>query len=304
MTKAALFAGQGAQAVGMGQDLYSDIDAAAYFGKANTVLGYDIASLCFNGPDEELTRSDHCQPAIFLVSLICYTVFRKRYPQCTFDKLAGLSLGEWTALCVADVLDFDDCLRVLEARGRYMQEACEQNPGSMISVMSLDPDTVAQIAADAGAYIANINSSQQIVVSGTKESIAKAEQLTIAAGGKGIVLNVAGAFHSPLMEPAREKLAKMLIDIPFKAPSIPVFANATGQLHDQDGAVIRDTMLQQVTGTVHWADCVQNSDADAFIEFGPGKVLSSLARRINKQYTVGNMQGAASLEGLAKIAEA
>lgn len=298
MDKLALFAGQGAQYVGMGQDLLDDPDAATYFETASRVLGYDLAKICFEGPIEDLTRSDHCQPAIFVVSAACFAAFRRKYPACRFDAFAGLSLGEWTALFAAGVLDFENTVRVLEARGRFMQEACEANPGGMVSVMSLPLETVEKIGADCGLHVSNINSQSQVNLAGAAEKVAEAAAAAKAAGGKAIVLNVAGAFHSPFMEPARARLAEVIADIPFSTPATPVFSNATGRLHASDGAAIRQAMLDQVTGTVRWLDCILASGAHAFIEFGPGKVLSGLARRIDRANAVANVQDRASLDAV------
>lgn len=299
MKLSALFAGQGAQTVGMGQDLVQEKDAAELFETAGKVLGYDIAKICFEGPLENLTRSDHCQPAIFTVSAACFTVFSRKYPQVSFDSFAGLSLGEWTALWAAGVLDFESTVKVLEARGRFMQEACEQNPGGMVSVMKLPLERVEQIAAEAGLYISNINSREQINLAGEKDKVEKAAEMVKAAGGMPIVLNVAGAFHCPFMEPARERLAGVIADIPFSAPKKPVFSNADGALHSDDPARIREAMLRQVTGTVRWLDCVTASGAEGFIEFGPGKVLTGLARRINRQWAVANVSDLATIETVA-----
>ena len=298
MDKIALFAGQGAQYVGMGQDLLDDPDAASYFEIAGKVLGYDLAKVCFEGPIEELTRSDRCQPAIFVVSAACLSAFRRKNPGCRFDAYAGLSLGEWTALWAAGVLDFENTVRVLEARGRFMQEACEANPGGMVSVMSLPMEAVEKIAADCGLHISNVNSQSQINLAGAKDRVERAVGEAKAAGGKAIILNVAGAFHSPFMEPARKRLAEVIADIPFAAPKTPVFSNATGRLHEPDGGAIRQAMLDQVTGTVRWLDCILASGAHTFIEFGPGKVLSGLARRIDRANAVANVQDRASLDAV------
>ena len=298
MDKIALFAGQGAQYVGMGQDLLDDPDAVSYFATAGKVLGYDLAKVCFEGPIEELTRSDRCQPAIFVVSAACFSAFRRKNPGCSFDAYAGLSLGEWTALWAAGVLDFENTVRVLEARGRFMQEACEANPGGMVSVMSLPMEAVEKIAADCGLHISNVNSQSQINLAGAKDRVERAVGEAKAAGGKAIMLNVAGAFHSPFMEPARKRLAEVIADIPFAAPKTPVFSNATGRLHETDGGAIRQAMLDQVTGTVRWLDCILASGAHTLIEFGPGKVLSGLARRIDRANVVANVQDRTTLDAV------
>ena len=301
--KACVFAGQGAQFVGMGKDLAAvNPEILALFDRANQVLGFDLKKVCFEGPVEDLTRSNYCQPAIFVASVACYTAFQKRAPAASFAMAAGLSLGEWTALHVAGVLDFDSTLRVLEARGRFMQQACEEQAGGMVSVLGATLEQLQEICAKAGIVMANINSDAQVVLSGSKTGVAEAEKLAAAAGLKSIVLNVAGAFHSPLMASARERLAGVLKDVNFQAPRMPVLANVTGQPHAADGSVIRETMLRQVTESVRWADCVRTAMSAGnrtFVEFGPGKVLSGLIKRIDKQNTVLNVQDAATLEAAA-----
>lgn len=297
MNRIALFAGQGAQFVGMGMDLVeSSPTAAGLFNQASSILGYDLAKLCFEGPLESLTSSDHCQPATFTVSAACHEVFRERHPEVEFDGFAGLSLGEWTALWAAGVVSFEDAVRVLAARGQFMQEACDERPSGMASILSLPLEKVAEIAAECGVFVSNVNSQAQINVAGDTGKVAKAADKAIAAGGKAIVLNVAGAFHSPFMQSAREKLAPVLDSIEFRAPSKPVFSNATGALHSSDPAAIKAAMLDQVTGTVRWLDCMLASGAHDFIEFGPGKVLSGLAKRIDRQNRAVSIQNVAAIE--------
>jgi [acyl-carrier-protein] S-malonyltransferase len=303
--KACIFAGQGAQFVGMGKDLAAaNPEILALFDQANQVLGFDLKKVCFEGPAEELTRSNYCQPAIFVASVACFTAFRKRYPSAAFQMAAGLSLGEWTALHVAGVLDFDSTLRVLEARGRFMQQACEEQAGGMVSVMGATLEQLRDICAKTGIVMANINSDAQVVLSGSKAGVAEAAKLAAAAGLKSIVLNVAGAFHSPLMASARERLAVVLKDVVFQSPRLPVLANVTGQPHAADGRAIREAMLRQVTESVRWADCVRTAmtaGVRTFVEFGPGKVLSGLIKRIDKQNVTANVQDAASLEQIVAI---
>ena len=293
----AIFAGQGAQFVGMGKDLAAaDTDIDALYTRANAVLDVDLRQLCFEGPAEALTRSNVCQPAIFVTSVACWSAFSKRLPAIAFTATAGLSLGEWTALHMAGVLDFETTVRVLEARGRFMQEACDSTPGGMVSVMGLTREQLAEVCAQSGAHVANINSDQQIVLSGGKDAVAAADKLAAALGARTVLLNVAGAFHSPLMAPARERLAAYLKDIPFATPRLPVLANVTGQPHAADGEAIKAAMLRQVTESVRWVDCVRAAGVGPFVEFGPGKVLSGLIRRIDKQLVTANVQDAATLD--------
>ncbi|MEG1480058.1 MAG: ACP S-malonyltransferase [Kiritimatiellia bacterium] len=299
------FAGQGAQFPGMGKDLAEkDAEIMALFDKANEVLGFDIKTLCFEGPAEALTKSDICQPAIFIVSMACHKAFMKACPSVHFEAAAGLSLGEWTALCVAGVLDFETTLRILQARGKYMQEACNLAPSGMISIMGASAEQLKSICDNSGCTISNINSDSQQVISGTHEAVAKAAELAAAQGVKNVVLQVAGAFHSPFMTPAREKLAAFIKAIPFAQPTLPILSNATGTFHSTNGEEIKAAMLTQVDHPVHFSDCVKAvmKGSDLFVEFGPGKVLSGLIRRIDKANAVTNVQDGATLEAtVAKL---
>ncbi len=300
----AIFAGQGAQYVGMGRDLLADETVAALFDRAGEVLGFDLKRLCLEGPLESLTRSDCCQPAVFVTSVASWHVCRRRYPGCAFTAMAGLSLGEWTALHLAGVLDFETTVRVLEARGRFMQEACEECPGGMVSVMGLSREQVAGICRESGAHMANINSDRQIALSGTRETIAAAGRLAAEKGARTVFLSVAGAFHSPLMSPARERLGAFLRDVPFAGPDVTVLANVTGEPHPPDGEAIKEAMLRQMTEPVRWVDCVRAAAPAVFIEFGPGKVLSGLVRRIDRQALAASVQDLATLEAAAAAAAA
>lgn len=301
MTKTALlFAGQGAQAVGMGKDLAEAHDECrALFDSAGEVLSFDAAKLCFEGPEEELTRSDRAQPAIFVVSAACLAALKKQKPNLTYEALAGLSLGEWTALYAAEVLSFEDTVRLLEARGRFMQDACEKNPGGMLSVMGLDLAQLKDIAEQAGIEVANLNSPVQTVLSGTKEGIEKAVGLAEAAGAKrSIPLNVAGAYHSSLMKPAADQLAAFMEDIEFKAPKIPVISNVTAEAHGAPDE-IKQRMIDQVTSSVRWVESVETMGKmgiQAYVECGPGKVLTGLVKRIDKEAVLHNIQDLPSLE--------
>ena len=297
MSNCCIFAGQGAQTPGMGKDFAeADAEAMALFDKANAVLGFDLKKICFEGPAEELAKSNICQPAIFVTSYAAYLALQKAR-KTEFDCAAGLSLGEWGALCVAGVLDFDSTLKVLEARGRFMQEACESTPSG--TIVGASADQLAALCEKSGCTVANINSSAQQVLSGSKEAIANAAVVAKELGIKrAIPLATAGAFHSPFMAPAREKLAPVLDTVTFNAPKIPVLSNVTGKPHSNDPAVIKATMLEQVTGTTNWAADVEAAKAlgcTRFVEFGPGKVLSGLVKKIDAALATCNVADVASL---------
>lgn len=302
-----IFAGQGAQVPGMGKDFAeSDATLMALFDKANGVLGFDLKKVCFEGPAEELTKSNICQPAIFVTSYAAYLAFQKRR-SAPFAAAAGLSLGEWGALCAAGVLDFDSTLKVLEARGRFMQEACEATPSGMIAIVGATSAQLEELCARTGCTVANINSAAQQVLSGSKEAIAAAAAAAKELGIKrAIPLATAGAFHSKFMQPARERLAPVLDGISFSAPKMPVLSNVTGKPHSSDPGEIKATMLEQVTGTTNWAADVEAAKAlgcGRFVEFGPGKVLSGLVKKIDASLTAVNVSDLASLDAtLAALA--
>lgn len=298
---ACVFAGQGAQFVGMGKDLAgSDPAIMALYDSANEVVGFDLKKICFEGPIEALTHSDNCQPAVFVTSMACYAAFKTKYPAVTLGCRAGLSLGEWTALCASGVLDFPTTLRILQKRGRWMQEACDANPGGMLSVMNASEEQLLAICDATGLSIANLNTPTQTVLSGDSDGIEKAKALCAEHKLKAIPLQVAGAFHSTLMASAREKLAHYLEDIPFNPPDILVYSNVTGRPHSLNGGEIRELMLEQVTSPVRWVDCVRHmiNAGHSFIEFGPGKVLSGLISRTDKAANVQNVQDLPSLNAL------
>ncbi len=301
MKTAVIFPGQGAQAVGMGKDL-----AATYpvcrelFVRASAVLGYDLAQLCFEGPEEDLTRSNRAQPAIFTASIACLEALKQECPDLKYDFAAGLSSGEWAALCAAGVLTFEDSIKVLAARGKFMMEACLEQPGGMLSVMNLDLEILRRISAEAGVEIANLNSPGQTVLSGKIEGIDRAEKLAKEAGAKrALKLNVSGAFHSSLMTSAADRLGEVLAGVEFKSPSIPVISNVTAEPHGPP-ETIPPAMVKQVNSSVRWVESVEWMKAGGvsrYIECGPGKVLTGLVKRIDKDATCLNILDIDSLKG-------
>ncbi|MGN0832369.1 MAG: ACP S-malonyltransferase [Kiritimatiellia bacterium] len=305
MNACCIFAGQGAQIPGMGKDFAeADSEVMGFFDKANAVLGFDLKQICFEGPAEELTKSNVCQPAIFVTSYAAYVTLKKR-KAVDFACAAGLSLGEWGALCAAGVLDFDSTLKVLEARGRFMQEACEATPSGMIAIVGATPDQLQALCERTGCTVANVNSDAQQVLSGSKDAIAAAATTAKELGIKrAIPLATAGAFHSPFMAPAREKLAPVLDSLTFSAPKIPVLSNVTGKPHSSDPGAIKAMMLEQVTGTTNWAADVAAAKAlgcTTFVEFGPGKVLSGLVKKIDAALTTANVADLASLDATLAV---
>ena len=299
MKRAILFPGQGSQFVGMGRDLCEAIpECKALFDQANDVLGYDLATLCFDGPADELKKSHNTQPAIFTVSAVAFEALKLKKPM-EFDFAAGHSLGEWGALYVAGVISFEDTLRVLKARGEFIQAACDANPGGMLAVIGFDGEPLKKIAAETGVTLANINCPGQIVLSGTAAAIEKAAEACKTAGAKrALPLPVAGAFHSPLMQPAAEKLAGFLENISFAAPRIPVLSNVTGAPHESVEA-IRANMVAQITGSVRWVECMQYLIAQGVtegVECGPGKVLNGLMKRIDKRVSITNIGALSDFE--------
>ena len=305
MSKTALlFAGQGAQAVGMGKDLAEKIPSAkVWFDRANAMLGYDLASICFNGPEAELTKTENAQPGIFLVSWVAFQLLKERVPSLKFDATAGLSLGEFTALTVAGAMSFEDGLRVVRQRGRFMQEACESTRGGMAAVIGLDEGPTREVCAEAGVVLANLNCPGQIVISGEADKIAKAVELAKAKGAKrAIALPVAGAYHSPLMAGAEKKLALQLSKVELFPPKVLVISNVTARPHETP-AHIALRLGEQVTSSVLWEKsmrCLLAQGFTRFIELGPGTALSGFMKRIDKGAQMLNVADVASLEATVK----
>ncbi len=301
MSKTALlFAGQGAQVVGMGKDLAEQFPTArALFDRANAALGYDLAGVCFNGPEAELTKTENAQPGIFLVSWVAFQLLKERSPSLKFDATAGLSLGEFTALTAAGVMSFEDGLKVVRQRGRFMQEACEVTKGGMAAIIGLDEAPTRAVCAEAGVELANLNCPGQLVISGEAEKIAKACELAKARGAKrALPLSVAGAYHSRLMASAQPKLRDALAAIPLNLPAVPVIANVTAQPHGTCGE-IHQRLVEQVTASVRWEESMRHLLAQGFtrfIELGPGTALSGFMKRIDKTAQMLNVADAPSLE--------
>ena len=281
--KAYVFPGQGAQFVGMGQDLYESYPAAKeMFDAANEILGFSITDIMFGGTADDLKQTKVTQPAIFLHSVILARMLKENFdPQ----MVAGHSLGEFSALVAADALGFEDGLKLVAQRAMAMQKACELKPSTMAAVLGLEDDVVENICSDTVGIVvpANYNCPGQLVISGEVEAINTAcESLKEAGARRALVLPVGGAFHSPLMEPAREDLAAAIEHTEFKEPRCPVYQNVTTKA-ETDSQQIRKNLIAQLTAPVKWTQSVQNMVADGatqFIEVGPGKVLQGLVRKI------------------------
>ena len=305
MSKTALlFAGQGAQTVGMGKDLAATSPTAkAWFDRANTALGYDLAAVCFNGPDADLTKTENAQPGIFLVSWVCFELLKERVPGLKFEATAGLSLGEFTALTAAGAMSFEDGLRVVRQRGRFMQEACDVSKGGMAAVIGLDEAPTREVCAEAGVVLANLNCPGQLVISGESEKILNAVDLAKAKGAKrAIPLPVAGAYHSPLMASAQPKLQAELGQAKIASPTVPVISNVNAQPHGSP-TDISTRLVEQVTSSVRWEESMRYLLAQGFtrfIELGPGTALSGFMKRINKEAQMLNVADVGSLETTTK----
>ncbi|HZF01386.1 MAG TPA: ACP S-malonyltransferase [Methylomirabilota bacterium] len=299
-----LFAGQGAQTVGMGEDLAAQFPSAKnWFDRANAALGYDLAKICFDGTEAELTKTENAQPGIFLVSWICFELLKEKVPNLKFDATAGLSLGEFTALTAAGAMNFEDGLRVVRQRGKFMQEACEATKGGMAAIIGLDETPTREVCAEVGVVLANLNCPGQLVISGEAEKIAKAVELAKAKGAKrAIPLPVAGAYHSPLMASAQPKLQNELAKIKISSPTVPVISNVTAQPHNSP-TEISVRLVEQVTSSVLWENSMRyllSQGFTRFIELGPGTALSGFMKRIDKSAQMLNVADVASLENTVK----
>jgi [acyl-carrier-protein] S-malonyltransferase len=290
-----VFAGQGSQAVGMGKDLVQAFPAAReLYDRASAILGFDLSKVCFEGPAEELNRTDRCQPALLVHGIACLEVAKaKGLPPA--EAAAGLSLGEYTAHVHAGSLTFEDGVRLLQKRGAYMQEACDRTPSGMVSVLGLDRAKVEEALKGQGDVgIANLNCPGQIVISGENAALERAAARCKELGAKrAIPLKVAGAYHSVVMKPAQEKMQAELASVAISRPRIPVYANVHARPLT-DPAEIRAALATQICSPVLWEDSVRAMGAARYVEFGPGRVLAGLIKKIDEKAETVSIEGASA----------
>lgn len=297
-----LFSGQGSQYVGMGKDLYeASPEAARVFDGAEKVLGFALKEVCFGGTEEALKATDVSQPAIVTASIAAFEAFKARL-KIVPSFAAGLSLGEYSALVASGALNFEDGIRLISKRGRLMEDASKKHPGKMAAVLELPAEKLKEACALSGAEIANLNCPGQTVITGRAEAVNKAMELCAQAGAKRVIpLEVSGGFHSSLMSEAAEGLKDVLDGISFSSPDFPVISNYTAQPQSEESR-IKENLVNQIKGSVRWEESMRFILAQGvrkFYEFGPGKVLKGLMRRIDSGVQVVNIEKFSDLEQLS-----
>jgi [acyl-carrier-protein] S-malonyltransferase len=301
---ALIFPGQGAQKVGMGQEFYqSSPEAKAIFDEADKICSNSLTKVMFEGPEETLTLTAYCQPAILTMSMAALKSFQAhpKFKNISVKYTAGLSLGEYSALSASGAVSFADTLRLVQKRSSFMEEATKEAKGAMAAVIGFDKSKLIEICQRTGAEVANFNSHEQIVITGHADKVNLAIESIKAAGGQKVIpLTVSGAFHSILMTNAAHRFAQVLKDVSIAPTEIKVITNVNAQ-PQESADVIRQNLAKQIIASVQWVGCVEYMIAQGiteFIEIGPGKVLKGLIRRINSSITVHNIEKPADLEGL------
>ncbi|MCX5715599.1 MAG: ACP S-malonyltransferase [Candidatus Omnitrophica bacterium] len=297
-----IFPGQGSQYAGMGKDLYNNYPIAREtFEQANRALGFDIAKLCFEGPLEELTRTENCQPAILTVSIAALKAFQNANKKFEPRAALGLSLGEYAALVAAEAIAFGDAVRLVRLRGRFMEEAAKEFPGKMASILGITAEVAEDICKEAGCEVANLNCPGQVVISGSGESVEKAMAISKTKGAsRAIPLAVSGPFHSSLMSRAGQRLKEELSRISLFEPDLPVISNvnATPEIRPE---VIKENLIDQVSCSTYWEDSIRyvvSQKINTFLEIGPGKVLKGLLKRIDPNLIVHNIETSDDIKNL------
>ena len=302
-----LFPGQGAQAVGMGLALYKESDSGKeVFDMVDEALGRSLSKIMFEGPEDELRETRNAQPGIMAMSLACIEVMKSNVPSEAIPipyLMAGHSLGEYTALAAAGVLSVMDTAKLVQERSELMQHACDSNPGTMAAILGLDEMVLQEVARESGVFISNINTQDQIVISGEKMSVARAMDMSDARGAKKVIpLKVGGAFHSGLMEPAKAGLVDFIDGLKFNDPEVPIIANCTGTpLHT--GEEIKGELISQISGCVQWkksVDFMIKSGIDNFLEIGPGRALGGMVKKIDRGVNVASVNGIESIVAISR----
>lgn len=298
-----VFAGQGSQYIGMGKEFYENVHASKeVFEKASEALGFDVQKLCFEGPKEELDKTENTQPAILTVSIAALKAFEKQGMGIKPDVVAGLSLGEYSALVTSGVFDFKDAVKLVKKRGKFMQEAVPAGVGTMAAVLGMDEESLNEICKDASKFgtiePANFNCPGQIVVGGVTEAVNYAVEKIRERGFKAIPLSVSAPFHTSMLKPAALNLEQELKNIEVHEMNIPVITNVTGE-YVNNKVIIKETLKKQVMSSVLWDKTIHtmiNDGIDTFIEFGPGKVLSGFVKKVDRKLTSLNIEDMKTLE--------